>query len=67
MENVIQMMKQYAQVILNVKDKRHVSTDIIVSYASMATLDVRIHYSKVVAMFTIQNNSAHDHNTRSRT
>ena len=75
--NVHKMMKQYARVILNVKDKREVSTVTLFRTLGWLPIDVRIHYFTAVAMFNImngqapvdlvnmftQNNSVHDHNT----
>ena len=79
--NVNKMMKQYARVILNVKDKREVSTVTLFRMLGWLPIDVRIHYFTAVAMFNImnglapvdlvnmftQNNSVHDHNTRGST
>ena len=79
--NVHKMMKQYARVILNVKDKREVSTVSLFRTLGWLPIDVRIHYFTAVAMFNImigqapidlvnmftQTNSVHDHNTRGGT
>ena len=79
--NVHKMMKQYARVILNVKDKREVSTVTLFRTLGWLPIDVRIHYFTAVAMFNImigqapvdlvnmftQTNSVHDHNTRGGT
>ena len=75
--------KQYARVILNVKNKREVSTVTLFHKLGWLPIDVRIHYFTAVAMFNImnvngqapvdlvnmftQNNSVHDHNTPSGT
>ena len=70
-----------ARVILNVKDKREVSTVTLFRTLGWLPIDVRIHYFTAVAMFNImngqapvdlvnmftQNNSVHDHNTRGGT
>ena len=67
--------------ILNVKDKRQVSTVTLFRTLGWLPIDVRIHYLRAVAMFNIMNgqapvylvimftqtNNEHDHNTRGST
>ena len=81
LSNGHKIMKQFGGVILNVKDKRQVSTVKLFRMLGWLPIDVRIHYFTAVPMFTImngqvpvylvnkftQNNSVHDHNTRSGT
>ena len=56
--NVHKMMKEYARVILNVKDKREVSTVTLFRTLRWLPIDVRIHYFTAVAMFNIMNRQA---------
>ena len=74
--NAHKMMKQYARIILNVKDKRRVLT--VTLFCNLLQIDVRLRYFTAIVMYNIihgfatayityiflLNNSVHDHHTR---
>ena len=76
--SVHQMMKQYPRIILNVKDRRHVSTVTLFVILGWLPIDVRIRYFTAIVMYVIihwlaptylpyifiQNNSVHDYHTK---
>lgn len=78
LSNVHKMMKQYARVILNVKDRRQVSTVTLFRSLGWLPIDVRIRYFTAIVMYNIMhgqapaylidlftlNSSVHDHHTR---
>ena len=79
--NVHKMMKQYARVILNVKDRRQISTVTLFRTLGWLPIDVRIRYFTSIVMYNVMhghapgyltdlfvlNNSVHNHHTRSCT
>ena len=79
--NVHKMMKQYARVILNVKDRRQISTVTLFRTLGWLPIDVRIRYFTSIVMYNVLhglapgyltdlfvlNNSVHNHHTRSCT
>ena len=76
--NVLKMMMQYARIILNVKDRRQVSTGTLFCTLGWLSIDARIRYFIAILMYDIihglapayltyifiLNNSVHDHHTR---
>ena len=76
--NAHKMMKQYARIILNVKDKRQVSIVTLFCNLGWLQIDVRIRYYTAIGRYNIihgfapayltyiviLNNSVHDHHTR---
>ena len=79
--NVHKMMKQYARIILNVEDRRHISTVTLFRTLGWLQIDVRIRYFTSIVMYNVMhghapgyltdlfvlNNSVHNHHTRSCT
>ena len=50
--NVGKMMKLYARVILNVKDRRHVSTVTLFGTLGWLPIDVRVRYFTAIVMYS---------------
>ena len=79
--NVHKMMKQYARVILNEKDRRQISTVTLFRTLGWLPIDVRIRYFTSIVMYNVMhghapgyltdlfvlNNTVHNHHTRSCT